>query len=69
MGVAIAGGQKPTLSKCSIGLPQRSKAFSIKLHFYIETIFSVGVNVSVARRREMCDIRLIDVVAFRSELI
>ena len=69
VGVAIAGGQKPTLSKRSIGLPQRSKAFAIELRFYIETIFSVGVDVSIARRREMRDIRLIDVVAFRSELI
>ena len=31
LGEAIATGQKPTLSRCGIGLCQRAKAFAIKL--------------------------------------
>jgi hypothetical protein len=50
-GDAIAIGQKPTLSRCGIGLSQRAKAFAIKLPFDVKAVFShKGLNVRVARR-------------------
>jgi hypothetical protein len=68
-GDAIATGQKPTLSRCGIGLSQRAKAFAIKFPFDVKAILPVGVDVRVACRRQMRHISVIDVVAFGSQLI
>jgi hypothetical protein len=68
MGEAIAAGQKPTLSRCGIGLSQRAKAFAIKLPFDVKAILPIGVDVRVACRRQMHHIAVIDVIAFGSQL-
>jgi hypothetical protein len=68
-GDAIVTGQKPTLSRCGIGLSQRAKAFAIKFPFDVKAILPVGVDVRVACRRQMHHISVIDVVAFGSQLI
>jgi hypothetical protein len=35
-GVAIATGQRPTLSQCGIGLSQRAKAFAMEFPFDVK---------------------------------
>jgi integrase/recombinase XerD len=68
-GVAIATRQKTTLSRCGIGLSQRTKAFAIKFAFDVKAILPIGVDVRVACRRQMHHICVIDVMAFGSQLI
>ena len=68
-GVPIASGQKTTLSHYGIGPSQRAKAFAMEFPFDVEAILAVGVDVRVARRRQMHHITIIDVMVFRSELI
>ena len=69
IGVPTASGQKTTLSHYGIGPSQRAKAFAMEFPFNVEAILAVGVDVRVARRRQMHHITIIDVMVFRSELI
>ena len=69
IGVAIATGQKPTLSQCGIGLSQRAKAFAMEFPFDVKAVLSIGVDVRVARGRQMQHIAVIHVIAFGSQLI
>ena len=69
LGVPIASGQKPTLSRRGIGLSQRAQTFAVEFPFDIEAVLAVGVDVRVTRWRQMCHIGLIHGVAFRSQLI
>jgi hypothetical protein len=47
-GVAIATGQKTTLSESGIGLPQWAETLAVEFSFYVEAIFPVGIDVRVA---------------------
>jgi hypothetical protein len=68
-GVPTASGQKTTLSHYGIGPSQRAKAFAMEFPFNVEAILTVGIDVRVARRRQMHHITIIDVMVFRLELI
>jgi hypothetical protein len=46
--VAIANGQKTTLSQFGIWQPQRAKTFAVEFPVYIESILPVGIDVRVA---------------------
>jgi hypothetical protein len=69
VGVPTASGQKTTLSHYGIGPSQRAKAFAMEFPFNVEAILTVGIDVRVARRRQMHHITIIDVMVFRLELI
>jgi hypothetical protein len=68
-GVAIADGQKTTLSRSGIGQSQRAKSFAMEFLVYVESILPVGIEVGVARRRQMRHIGVIDMLAFCFQLI
>jgi hypothetical protein len=68
IGVAIAGGQKTTLSQSGIGQSQRAKSFAVEFLVYVESILPVGIEVGVARRRQMRHTGVIDMLAFCLQL-
>lgn len=64
LGVAIADGQKTTLSQSGIGQSQWTKSFAVEFLVYVESILPVGIEVRVASRRQMRHIGVIDMLAF-----
>jgi len=68
-GVPTVSGQKTTLSRCGIGLSQRAKAFAMEFPFDVKAVLPIGIDVRVARRRQMHHIAVIDVITFGSQLI
>jgi len=50
-------------------LYQRPKAFAMEFPFDVKAVLPIGVDVRVARGRQMHHIAVIDVIAFGSQLI